>query len=156
MCQLSFPFLRTLAESKPLAALILQALNRQVLEKYKTGRLCFPPPINKELEHLSLAQSLHPRSKSELLDALVVLNKHTMVAYPVGYHLDVFADKEPALENRICFVNPRLGQTTSGGPALGRGGAGGSKFCWELLDWPVKRDRRPAHLRNIKPVNYTA
>jgi hypothetical protein len=69
-----------------------------------------------------------------------------MIAYPVGYHLDVFTGKEPALENQMCFVNLRLGQATSGGPALipaltlGRGGVGGGKFCWALLDWPMKRD----------------
>jgi hypothetical protein len=84
-----------------------------------------------------VACALQPRSKAELLDALVVLNKNTTVAYPVGYHLDVVANKELALENGICFVNPtRLGQATSGGPALGRGGAGGGKFCWALWTGP--------------------
>jgi hypothetical protein len=82
---------------------------------------------------------MHLTSKNELLDALVMLNKHSMVAYPVGYHLDVFANKEPALENRICFVNHRMGQETSG-PALGRGGAGRGNFCLALLDWPLKRN----------------
>jgi hypothetical protein len=142
----AFPFLRTFAESKPVAALILQALNEQVLAEHQTGRLCFPPPVIKELEHLSLARSMHLTSKNELLDALVMLNKHSMVACPAGCHLDVFADKEPALENRMCFVNLRMGQETSG-PALGRGGAGRGDFCWALLDWPLKRNqRRPARV----------
>jgi hypothetical protein len=65
----AFPFLRTFAESKPLVALLLQAIHHQVPEKYKTGRLCFPPPINKELEHLSRIEysekewSQNPRTK---------------------------------------------------------------------------------------------
>jgi hypothetical protein len=100
---------------------------------------------------LAVAETKCPRSKSDLLDALVALNKHTLVAYPVGYHIDVFADKEPSLENRICFVYTNRCQAGSG-PALGRGGAGAGKFCWALLDWPQKRANR----RNVKRVKYNA
>jgi hypothetical protein len=136
----AFPFLRTFAESKPLAALLLQAVNEQVL---KGGRLCFKPPIERELEHLSMARSSGHTCKEELLDYLVMLNKHTMVAYPVGYHRDVFADKKAALENRICFRNIRRSQRRQQGPALGRGGAGAGVYCWALLDWPLRAAQRP-------------
>jgi hypothetical protein len=136
----AFPCLQTFAKSKPFGALLLQALNHQVLKIYKTGRLCYPTPLLKELEHLSLAKEQSKGSKSRLLDALVLLNKHTLVAYPVGYHVDVFADQEPALENRICFVHSKKSQDKNG-PAQGRGGAGGGLFCWALLDWPEKRAR---------------
>jgi hypothetical protein len=103
---------------------------------------------------LSLAEAQCTGSKSKLLDALVLLNKNTLVAYPVGYHIDVFADQEPSLENRICFVHSKKGQATSR-PAQGRGGAGGGLFCWALLDWPLQRGRRPARPRNLKRVHYT-
>ena len=140
----AFPFLRRFAESKPLAALILQALNNQVLQYCDCRRLCFEAPIDQELEFLLLARASLPTTKDELLDYLVMLNKHTMVAYAVGYHRDVFADKKAALENRICFENCRMSQA-AGGPALGRGGAGSGKYCWALLDWPTKAaDRRKA------------
>jgi hypothetical protein len=151
----AFPCLRRFAESKPFAALLLQALNHQVLKTYKTGRLCYPPPLSKELEHLSLAEAQFTGSKSGLLDALVLLNKHTLVAYPVGYHIDVFADHEPSLENRICFVHSKKSQATNR-PAQGRGGAGGGLFCWALLDWPQQRGSRPARFRNLKRVHYSA
>jgi hypothetical protein len=136
---LSFPFLRTFAESKPMAALLLQALNNQVLQG---GRLCFQSPIDRELQHLSMARASGHTCKDELLDYLVMLNKHTMVAYPVGYHRDVFAEKKAALENRICFRNKRRSQRRQG-PALGRGGAGAGQYCWALLDWPLKASLRP-------------
>ena len=148
----AFPCLRTFAESKPFAALLLQALNHQVLNTYKTGRLCYPLPLSKELEHLSLAKAQCTGSKSSLLDVLVLLNKHTLAAYPVGYHIDVFADQEPSLKNCICFVYSKKGQATNR-PAQGRGGAGGGLFCWVLLDWPLPRGRRPARLRNLKRVH---
>jgi hypothetical protein len=105
-----------------LAALLQQALNNRVLKTYENGRLCYPPPLSKELYHLSLAEAQCTGSKSKLLDALVLLNKHTLVASPVGYHIDVFADQEPSLENRICFVHSKKGQAVSR-PAQGRGGA---------------------------------
>jgi hypothetical protein len=80
------------------------------------------------------------------LDFLVMINKHTMVAYAVGYHRDVFTDKKAALENRICFVNWRMsqgkGELHLGG--VGWGGAGGGKYCWALLDWPMRAADRPA------------
>jgi hypothetical protein len=151
----AFPCLRTFAESKPFAALLLQALNHQVLRTYKTGRLLYPPPISKELEHLSLAETQCTRSKSDLLDALVLLNKHTLVVYAVGYHIDVFADDEPSLENHICFLHSKEGEATSE-PAQGRGDGGAGLFCWALLDWPQKRQKRPARFRNIQQVQYTS
>jgi hypothetical protein len=119
----AFPFLRTFAESKPLSALLLQALNDQVLLGLEGSRLCFQPPIDRELKHLSLARASGHGCKDDLLDHMVKLNKHTMVAHPVGYHRDVFADKKAALKNHICFVDRRRSQGRAG-PALGRGGAG--------------------------------
>jgi hypothetical protein len=151
----AFPYLGTFAESKPFAALLLQALNHQVLRTYKTGQLCYPPPISKEFKHLSLAEAQCTRSKSDLLDALVLLNKHTLVAYAVGYHIDVFADDEPSLENCICFLHSKKGEATSE-PAQGRGGGGAGIFCWALLDWTQKRQKRPARFHNIQQVQYTS
>ena len=134
-----FPCLRNLAESKPFAALLLQALNCDYLDGFDTGRLCYTPPLQKEFRHVSFVSATGPHTWNDFMDELVLLNKHTLVGYPVGYHLDVFADGEPALENRICFVN--TGRGTKWGPALGRGGAGPGKFCWALLDWPQKKQK---------------
>jgi hypothetical protein len=88
------------------------------------------------LEYLSLARASGHGCKDDVVDHLVKQNKHTMVAYPVGYHRDVFADNKAALENRICFVDKRRSQRREG-PVLGRGGAGAGSYCWALLDWPI-------------------
>lgn len=73
----------------------------------------------------------------------------TLVMHPVGGHLDVFADKQPSLENRVCFSfdldqNGRTGIQHTG-YRYGRGGAGMNKFCFALLDWGgYKRQRSRA------------
>ena len=67
-----------------------------------------------------------------LLDQIIKVslsNHHTLVQHPVGYHFDVFADRVPKLENRMCFVDHQEKSS------VGRGGAGPSKFVWALLDW---------------------
>ena len=46
-------------------------------------------------------------------------NKHLIVAYDVGYHKNVFGDKQPSLENKVVFGisqqekgHGRIGETT--------------------------------------------
>ena len=67
-----------------------------------------------------------------LLDMIIKLslsNHHTLVQHPVGYHNDVFTGNVPKLENKMCFIDSLARD------AVGRGGAGPSKFVWSLLDW---------------------
>jgi len=57
-------------------------------------------------------------------------NKHSIVAYDIGYHVDVFGDKQPSLENKVVF-----GIRLLPGQGHGRGGKDGSMFHYALLDW---------------------
>ena len=71
-------------------------------------------------------------------------NKHTMVCHPVGYHTDFFANGKTSLENKELRVHPGLA------PQMGRGGAGGGKYVFALLDWVNENSgrRRRVYLAN--------
>ena len=72
-------------------------------------------------------------SKSNLLRntlrAFIAANKHSLVPYAVGYHMDYFDKAKPSLENKVCFKFP------SSGNGIGRGGGGQGMFVFALLDW---------------------
>jgi hypothetical protein len=117
-----YPALQAFVACKYYAALVIDQLNHASITNIQ------PAAIRHELQELEEAAQY----ATESLDIIAFLggrNKHTMVCHPVGYHLDVFNDKLPSLENRVCFVHPRLA------PACGRGGAGPGVFVWALLDW---------------------
>ena len=59
---------------------------------------------------------------------LAALNNFTFVGHSVGYHKDTFKSGVPVLENKICFFEPTITNST------GRGGKGPGKFVWALLD----------------------
>ena len=72
------------------------------------------------------------KHSSTLLDQVVnvsLMNKYSYVEHPVGFHVDVFKEKKPVLENKICFFDESITGST------GRGGAGKANFVWALLDW---------------------
>jgi len=69
-------------------------------------------------------------------------NKHSIVAYNVGYHKDTFGSKQPSLENKVVFAINKDG-------LVGRGGNDGTKFHYALLDWgDNKKFRRDWLIRN--------
>jgi len=75
------------------------------------------------------------------------------VAYDVGYHIDVFGDKQPSLENKVVF-----GIRLLPGHGRGRGGKDGSMFHYALLDWEDNEKFRRQFLltRNIIRPNQRA
>jgi hypothetical protein len=91
------------------------------------------PPFSQWPECHELQEMEDARQcSSDSLDILAFFggrNKHTMVCHPVGYHLNVFSNNLPSMENKVCFVLPGLAQE------CGRGGAGPGVFVWALLDW---------------------
>ena len=66
-------------------------------------------------------------------------NPHSLVATPVGYHFDVFKGgsrdrmKNAQMENKIVLISSKDSNRNSM-LALGRGGAGPSKFAYAILD----------------------
>ena len=69
----------------------------------------------------------------QLVTILSMKNKFTLVAYPCGYHFDVFDKKAHSLENKICFsFDTTLNKDNSD---IGRGGNGCNKFVFAILDW---------------------
>ena len=65
-----------------------------------------------------------------LLKLLALRNKFSVVAYPVGYHFDIFKSNEASLENKICF-SFEADNTKD----RGRGGDGPGRYVFALLDW---------------------
>ena len=71
-------------------------------------------------------------SKDLFLRELAMKNKFTLVAYPCGYHHDVFDKRSFSLENKICFGYENSNHTSN---SIGRGGQGINMFVFALLDW---------------------
>jgi hypothetical protein len=67
------------------------------------------------------------------INRLCLRNKYTLVAYPCGYHYDIFDKKAHSLENKICFsYDIKLNKKQYD---FGRGGDGKGKFVFAILDW---------------------
>ena len=71
--------------------------------------------------------------EQHLIKLLATLNKFSVVAYPVCYHYDIFKDRAPSLENKICFSF-----ASESNESIGRGGDGPGRFVFALLDWQNK------------------
>lgn len=117
------PALRSFMEAKILAAQVLEKLN-----KVLGGVLVQPGAAANTLKHLAEARELSG-SENEIIKLVSARNRYTVVAYAVGFHVDVFGGSKPSLENKVCFVHPGMNGS------CGRGGAGAGKFMWALLDW---------------------
>ena len=66
------------------------------------------------------------------INYIMLKNSYSVVAYPVGYHIDTFKENKPSFENKICFIQSKCSMSCRG---EGRGGAGGGNYVWALLDW---------------------
>ena len=92
-------------------------------------------PIQYEMANITIARKSYKKSsrKSRMFKFVSAFNKlniYSMVAYPVGMHMDLFRDGE-STENKILFTMSR--------PKCGSLGCGGSivsnRFVYALLDW---------------------
>ena len=70
-------------------------------------------------------------------------NSYSVVAYPVGYHIDTFKENKPCFENKICFIQSKCSMSCHG---EGRGGAGGGNYVWVLLDWRGSNGYKQRHI----------
>ena len=126
-----FQILEKFAAAKAEASLLLQAIN--VRRAKQSMPLIQPAAVNYECESLLESRQVTACSKSNLLRnmlrAFIAANKHSLVPYAVGYHMDYFDKAKPSLENKVCFKFP------SSGNGIGRGGGGQGMFVFALLDW---------------------
>jgi hypothetical protein len=134
-----YKFLLTFAKLKAASAEILHDINNQ--RNMAREPLIQPEAIENERElfrgHLK-ASGTGKKSFHNALRMFAVDNKHTLIAHPVGYHLDVFKDDQPGLENKTAF-------RVTGYKGVGRGGGRKNEFVFALLDWgntPQGRIRR--------------
>jgi hypothetical protein len=118
------------ADAKTEAALLLSALN---MERHtKSLPLIQPDAVTFECKTLQDSITGALKSGSLLRDTLrlfISANKHTLVAYAVGYHREVLDKDQSSLENKVAF------QMKSSGNGIGRGSAGQGRFVFGFLDW---------------------
>ena len=90
-----------------------------------------------EIAHLQhawdLYESIPHEVSNDVKETAIALvyndyNKHSVVAYNVGYHKDIFNGKMPSLENKAVF-------SIHSDSRKGRGGSDGNYFHYALLDW---------------------
>ena len=92
---------------KPLSAMILLAMKDQhprklqVTPKAVENELLLAEEAHRHVASIEAVDKL--RCKIEYYQYISNKVKCTLVQHPVGRHLDIFANHEPALENRICF-----------------------------------------------------
>lgn len=126
-----YNFLYDFVRCKVETALVLQAL------KANFGLNVQPGAVATQMAQLEAARVLYDGNDMAILRHVSRLNMYTLVAYPVAYHTDTFADGEASLENKVCFVNPPMNSK-----GIGRGGAGADEFVYALLDWTKKNKRK--------------
>ena len=134
-----FPLLYEFTESKAKAAYLLQHVSK-LLKHDICPKACANKISNLQSAvdayHQGNLPTLicHPHLKlwQHICIGLTIKNKCTMVCHPVGYHNDVFADKQDSLENKITFIHPKYLYS------FARGG-NGHRYTWALLDWTNRR-----------------
>ena len=63
-----------------------------------------------------------------------ILNRYSMVAYPVDMHYDIFCKHGESLENKILFTIRSINSLF--GVGVGRGGSLiGNDYVYALFDW---------------------
>ena len=143
---LKFPFLAEFAELKIIAVRIVSALNASHLffSKKKISVMA----VEQELSNLA-----HCISKYRVDDKLTILakynefNKHSIVCYNVGLHLDFFHRKSASFENKAVFHVKNYNRDTDNIDwEYSRGGGTHPSQCYyALLDWGQQSQSRRAN-----------
>ena len=95
-----FRFLKKFILSKVMAAMILKYINDETYKKVQVDA------VANELSNVKLPlNKQNPTEFDEMIQLYNTFNKFTLVTHPVGYHLDVFSEKKPSLENKMCFIH---------------------------------------------------
>ena len=130
------PFLVHFAECKVIAALIIDTLSKF---EYSVAI----ESVEKEISNITLCSNLAKQIKDDSKRRLASLtmynecNRHSIVAYNVGYHLDRFDKGIASLENKAVFKLPhRNWNNAMQNTYQSRGGGKNmEEFCFALLDW---------------------
>lgn len=124
--------INTMTSAKYNTARVLSALSKRLRISIQKGAVDNAlEQINTQTKCCNNVSCDTAINKSQhLLNLLALENKFSLVAYPVGYHYDVFKEKVASLENKICFSF-----STFEGSYCGRGGDGQGRFVFAFLDW---------------------
>ena len=133
ICIARYPVLGEMSYLKMQCVTILVALNKiRVANNEEPVAI---GPIEQEMRSIQRARKSYKSSPDSMRmhNFISVFNKcngYSMVAYPVGMHLDRFREGE-SLENKILFTmrKPRCGSRGRGGSILG------DRYVFALLDW---------------------
>ena len=153
---LKFPFLSEFAELKIIAVRIVSAINDSHL--FSSMKKISVMAVEQELSNLA-----HCISEYGVDDKLTILanynefNKHSIVCYNVGLHLDVFDRKSASFENKAVFHVKNYDRDTEDIDwEYSRGGGTHPSQCYyALLDWGQQSQRRRANavMHNIIDAN---
>ncbi len=144
-CSTNFRSFFHFAETKILAALVLDVLNQDTvrvpIQKEAVGYELSVLKSSTNAAWVALSEPIAGNKRQmwewrklfrlEVIARFVKQNKHTLVQHPVGFHQDVFKKGKQCLENKFCFV---VHGNHKDDP-MGRGGQGMSKFVVAILDW---------------------
>jgi hypothetical protein len=152
-----YSFLCDFVATKPLEAAIMIEVEKLALSNNFPSKDICCDAVMEELANAQCARAFLTNYVRDLESVLHIKVSHedcktyfyqfyatnyvnfTLVMHPVGRHMDVFADKQPSLENRVCFCFPldKFGKTNvkNTGYRYGQGGCGLNQFCFALLDW---------------------
>ena len=143
---LKFPFLSEFAELKIIAVRIVSAINNSHL--FFSMKKISVMAVEQELSNLA-----HCISEYGVDDKLTILanynefNKHSIVCYNVGLHLDVFDRKSASFENKAVFHVKNYDRDTDDIDwEYSRGGGTHPSQCYyALLDWGQQAQSRRAN-----------
>lgn len=134
-----YKFLFGFIESKIVAALLLNSINRSQKFNYKVNS----PATDYEMQNIIHTQAeikkmigtCNQLYSTRHLFLMTHSSNHctyTLVQHCVGMHEDFFdgSGSKSSLENKRCFVNRDIQGTN-----IGRGGMGSNVFVYALLDW---------------------
>ena len=139
-----FPFLANFAELKIIAVRIVSALNdSDILGSHKKISVM---AVEQELSNLAHCICHYGKDRRmDILERYNCFNKHSIVAYNVGLHLDVFHRHSASFENKAIFHAKAFGynhdicvdwEYSRGGGKTPR------EFHYALLDWGQQQRQR--------------
>ena len=139
-----FSFLADFAELKIIAVRIVSALNESCL--FRSHKKISVMAVEQELSNLAHCIDEYGKDdRMTILEKYNNFNKHSIVAYNVGLHLDVFHRHSASFENKAIFHAKAFDNTdTCLDWEYSRGGGKTPReFHYALLDWgQQQRSRR--------------
>ena len=140
----SFEFLQDFSEMKIIAVRIVSSLNdSQQLSELLQGLKVSTMAVDQELSNIACSINTYGvDTRFEILVKYNRFNKHSLVGYNVGLHLDIFDSNSASFENKIVLnIKSKKRNNTPWEISRG-GGKDTSMYCIALLDWGIGESRR--------------